>query len=54
MTDFEVPSSIDTKREKLDLAAEITGELRSNGYVIEEANLDKPWGAYLRLANNDA
>lgn len=54
MTEFEVPLSIDTEREKLDLVAEITGELASAGYVIEEANVEKPWGAYLRLANNDA
>jgi mannose-6-phosphate isomerase-like protein (cupin superfamily) len=54
MTDFEVPSSIDTEREKLDLVAEIVGQLRSNDYTIEEANLTKPWGAYLRLANDDA
>ena len=54
MKEFEVPTSIGTERNKLDLGAEITGMLRVNGYVIEEANLEKPWGAYLRLANSDA
>lgn len=29
-------------------------DLESNNYTVVEENIEKPWGAYLRLANEDA
>lgn len=39
---------------KNEIVIEIRDFLENEGYSIEEVNIDKPWGAYLRLRNSDA
>lgn len=39
---------------KLALVTDIKAAIDQSGYTIVEENIDKPWGAYLRLINNQA
>ena len=40
--------------DKEQLVGEVIRNLESDGYEVEEVNTSKPWGAYVRLANQDA
>lgn len=52
MTELLIQSTHQT--DKTELTKDIIDQLQDRGYQVEEVNTDKPWGAYVRLANADA
>src|SRR3989344_4186525 len=41
-------------RPKVDIIADIKSAISQLGYVVEDENTDKPWGAYFRFKNDNA
>lgn len=42
------------EQDKLSFVAEIIGSIEEAGYVVTEVDDTKPWGAYIRIANDQA